>query len=83
VRIICSLLLVYQLVVVARIILEYIPVSSDHPLARVRSAFRAVTEPVLAPLRRVIPTVRMGSVGLDLSPLVLLVGINLIAAAIC
>jgi YggT family protein len=83
VRIVCSLLLIYQLVVIARIILEYIPVSYDHPLARVRSAFRAVTEPVLAPLRRLIPTVRMGSVGLDLSPLILLVGINLIAAAIC
>jgi YggT family protein len=83
VRIVCSLLLIYQLAVVARIILEYIPVSSDHPLARVRSGLRAVTEPVLAPLRRIIPTVRMGSVGLDLSPLVLLVGINLIAAAIC
>lgn len=82
-RIVCSLLLIYQLVVIARIILEYIPVSYDHPLARVRSAFRAVTEPVLAPLRRLIPTVRMGSVGLDLSPLILLVGINLIAAAIC
>lgn len=81
--ILCQVLLAYQLVVIARIILEYIPVSHDHPVGKVRSAFRAVTEPLLAPLRAIIPAVRIGGVGLDLSPLILLVVINLVAAAIC
>ena len=82
-EILCRILLIYQLVVIARIILEYIPVSYEHPLGKVRSVFRAVTEPLLAPLRAIIPAIRLGGVGLDLSPLILLVVINLVAAAIC
>ena len=82
-RIVCSILVAYQLVILARIIMEYIPVSYDHPLAKVRSGLRAVTEPLLAPLRAIIPAIRLGGVGLDLSPLILIVVINLLAAAIC
>ena len=82
-RIVCSILVAYQLVILARIIMEYIPVSYDHPLARVRAGLRAVTEPLLAPLRAIIPAIRLGGVGLDLSPLILIVVINLLAAAIC
>jgi YggT family protein len=83
VSIVCTLIWAYSLVVLARIILEYIPVSFDHPVARVRAAFRAVTEPVLAPIRAVLPPLRLGGVGLDLSPLVLLVALNVLAAVIC
>jgi YggT family protein len=49
----------------------------------VRSAFRSVTEPVLRPLRAILPPVRLGGVGLDLSPLVLLIALGILAAAIC
>lgn len=81
--ILCQVLLAYQLVVIARIILEYIPVTADHPVARVRRVFRAVTDPLLQPLRSIIPPVRMGGVGIDLSPLVLLIALSLLAGAIC
>jgi len=37
-----------------------------------------VTDPVLIPLRRVIPPIQIGSAALDLSPLVLLFGLSLI-----
>ncbi len=82
-EIICRILQIYSLVVIARIILEYIPGTFDHPVARIRRVFRAVTDPVLQPLRSVIPPVRMGGVGIDLSPLVLLVALSLLAGAIC
>lgn len=81
--IVCTVIWGYSLVVLARIVMEYVPVSHDHPVARVRSALRAVTEPVLAPIRSVLPPVRLGGVGLDLSPLVLLVGLNVLASLIC
>lgn len=81
--ILCYLIQAYSLVVLARIVLEWIPVSFDHPVARVRSAFRSVTEPVLRPLRAILPPVRLGGVGLDLSPLVLLIALGILAAAIC
>lgn len=80
---VCFILQAYWVVVVARIVLEWIPVSYDHPLARVRAALRAVTEPILAPLRAMIPAVRMGGMGLDLSPLILLLALSLLSGAIC
>ncbi len=39
--------------------------------------------PVLIPLRRIIPPVRMGGAALDLSPLVLLIGLSILSNAIC
>lgn len=79
----CRILQIYSLVVVARIILEWIPISYDHPVAKVRSVLRAATDPLLIPIRRMIPTVRMGGMGLDLSPLILILLINLVASLIC
>lgn len=81
--IICRILQIYSLVVIARIILEYVPVTFDHPVARIRSGFRAVTDPLLRPLRAMIPPVRLGGVGIDLSPLVLLVTLSILASVIC
>jgi YggT family protein len=83
VGILCWLIQAYALVVFARIVFEWIPVSDEHPLARVRAVLRALTEPALRPLRAIIPTIRMGEVGLDLSPLVLVLGLSLLAGAIC
>ena len=81
--ILCWLIQAYALVVFARIVFEWIPVSDEHPLARVRAVLRALTEPALRPLRAIIPTIRMGDVGLDLSPLVLVLLLSLLAGAIC
>jgi len=83
VSVLCFILQVYWLVVIARIILEWIPVSFDHPVARLRAVLRAATEPVLAPLRALIPPIRMGGMGLDLSPLILLIGLSILTGAIC
>jgi YggT family protein len=80
---VCRIIQVYALVVIARVILEYVPISYDHPVARVRSVFRAVTDPLLIPIRSVLPTVRMGGVGIDLSPLVLIIGLNVLVAILC
>ena len=82
-NILCAALQLYWIVVVARIIMEWIPVSYDHPLARLRSILRSATEPVMGPLRAIIPPVRLGGAGLDLSPIVLLLGLSLLSGAIC
>lgn len=63
--------------------MEWIPVSYDHPLARVRSILRSLTEPLLAPLRAIIPPVRLGGVALDLSPLILLVALSILTSVVC
>lgn len=62
---------IYRYVVLAAVIASWVAPGSDHPVVRL---LEKVTEPVFAPIRRVLPS--MG--GLDLSPLVVLVGLSLI-----
>ena len=81
--IVCAVLRAYTIVVFARVILEWVPVGDAHPVGRIRHVLRLVTQPLLAPLRALIPPVRMGSVAVDLSPLVLILGLNLLAQVLC
>ena len=81
--VVCWLIQAYALVVFARIVLEWIPVSYEHPVGRVRSVLRVLTEPALRPLRALLPPVRLGSVAIDLSPLVLVLGLSILAGIIC
>ena len=50
-----QLLNLYLIVLVARAVLSWFPLSPGSPLAPVASFLYTVTEPVLGPLRRVIP----------------------------
>jgi YggT family protein len=61
----------YSLVVLVAVILSWIRLDPRHPLATI--VYR-LTEPVLAPIRQVLPP--MG--GLDLSPMVLLIGLQVL-----
>ena len=81
--IICGLLQIYIFVIFGRIILEWIQVPSDHPVGAVRRGLATVVDPVLRPLRRVIPPVRIGMGALDFSPLILIVGIVILQGVIC
>jgi YggT family protein len=81
--IVCSLIQLYILVVFARILLDWVRVPSEHVVGKVRSVLATVVDPVLIPLRRIIPPVRMGGAALDLSPLVLLIGLSILLSAIC
>jgi YggT family protein len=62
---------VYSLVVLAAVVLSWIGLGPDHPLVR---STGALTEPLLQPIRRVLPAVG----GFDLSPVVLLVALRLL-----
>jgi YggT family protein len=57
---------VLQLLVLARVIISWVPVNRYHPLVRV---IHDLTEPMLRPLRAVL---RTGAGGIDFSPLILL-----------
>jgi YggT family protein len=83
VSIICGLLQAYTLILFARIVFEWIPISYDHPIARLRGLLRSVTEPLLAPLRALIPPVRTGAMNLDLTPLILILALSILASRIC
>jgi len=53
-----------------------------HPVRKVYDAIDRVLQPVLSPLRRVLPPVRLGNVALDLSPLVLIIGLSILRGLI-
>lgn len=72
------ILQIYFYAVLAWVILSWIPTSSGHPLGRVSSFLDRIILPVIRPLRRVIPPLRLGGGMLDLSPIVLLLGINIL-----
>lgn len=78
----CPVLTVYMVVVFGRILLSWFPLAPGTVLAGVQTLAYALTEPVLGPLRRVIPAVGFGGMGLDLSPIIVLFGIQIIQQAI-
>ena len=61
----------YSLVVLVSVIVSWLNLAEDNPLVKVT---RTLTEPVLAPIRRLLPT----GAGIDISPMLLLLGIRLL-----
>lgn len=61
----------YTYVVLASVILSWVPLEPSNPFVRF---VNALTEPVLKPIREVLPK----SLGIDFSPLVLLIALSII-----
>ncbi len=74
----CWVLQVYIFVLIARILLSWFPISGGSALAGVYDFLRRLTDPILDPLRRLIPPIRLGTVALDLSPLIVFFGIQIL-----
>ena len=72
---ICAIANIYVLIVIARTISAFFPISSGSPFLPVVDFLYKATEPVFAPIRRVLPTVGP----FDFTPLVVIIGVNVIA----
>ncbi|MFO7549422.1 MAG: YggT family protein [Acidimicrobiia bacterium] len=79
----CFLLQIYSFAVLLWVILSWIRIGADHPLGRVVVFLDRIIYPVVLPLRRVLPPIRLGGAMLDLSPIVLLLGIALLQRLVC
>jgi YggT family protein len=79
VTIICALITAYLIVLGARAIMSWFPIRPGTPAASIYGILHDLTEPVLAPLRRVIPPAGM----FDLSFLVLFVLLTILRAFVC
>lgn len=77
-QVVCALLTTYLIVLFARAILSWLPPSSGG-LATVTRVLFDLTEPVLAPLRRIVPPTGM----FDLSFLILVIGISVLRNSVC
>jgi YggT family protein len=60
------------------LVIAYARISYDSPVIKVQRVLSAIVEPVLRPIRRIIPTAQVGGVGLDLSVLVLFLVIDVV-----
>lgn len=80
---ICTLLNLYLIAIFARIILSWFPVSPGGLAAQLFSFLYTITEPVLGPIRRAIPPLGVGGMGMDLSPIVVIIGVRVLAGILC
>ena len=81
--IICFLLQIFSLLLLVRVVFSWFPVSPDGFAAVIAGFLSFLTDPILVPLRKVLPPVRFGSVFMDLSPIVAFFGIALLQNFIC
>ena len=86
--IVCVVLTVYTILLFARVIVSWAymfgfrpPLSG--PTRKILDLLEDVTDPVLRPLRAMIPPIRAGGVGIDLSIIVAFVILIVLQQAIC
>ena len=68
---IASLIHIYTLILFAAVIITWLPIERSNPI---RQFLELLTEPVLKPVRKLLPD--MG--GLDLSPIIVLIGLQVL-----
>ena len=80
---VCIAIQLYMVIVFERIIMSCFQPTPGTTSPQIYEVFDRLTEPVLAPIRSVLPPVRMGVAALDLSPIVLFLVGTLLLRAIC
>ena len=76
------LLEVYILVLLGRAVISWFPLSPGTPLETVARILERLTEPVLRPVRRILPPVRLGGTALDLSIIVVFFALQIFGPVI-
>ena len=76
---ICTILYLYWFVILARVLFSWVRVQPGTAVGSVYSVVYSLTEPVLGPIRRVIPPMRMGLAAIDVGPIIVL----LVVIVIC
>jgi YggT family protein len=79
VALVCELLTVYLLILFARAVLSWFPIRPDSGLVTVLRVLDRIIDPVLQPIRRVVPPMGM----LDMSYLVLVIAVLVIKSIVC
>ena len=80
---VCSLLQLYMLVLLVRVVMSWFTISPHGTGATLAGFLYLVTDPVLVPLRRILPPIQMGAMAVDLSPVVAFFGISLLMGLLC
>lgn len=76
-ELIVTIVFLFELAIIGRVILSWFPLSNSGARA-VMDVLVRITEPVLGPVRRVLPSFG----GLDLSPIVVILVLNVVLRAL-
>lgn len=72
-------ILIYEIILIARILMSWIPLDRSNPtIDSIVRFLYDITEPVMAPVRNVLPP--MG--GFDFSPIVVFIGLQVISSLV-
>lgn len=77
----CLILQMFLVLIFVRIVLSWFP-STGGLVDQINRIVIGATEWAMAPLRRIIPPVRLGAAALDLSPIVIIIGIGLLSSVL-
>jgi YggT family protein len=82
-RFVCIALSLYWIVLFVRIIASWFPPPRyGSPMAPVMRVVYGLTDPILRPLRNLIPPLRAGMMAIDFSPIIVFIGIGILQRAI-
>ncbi|MGH1491964.1 MAG: YggT family protein [Acidimicrobiales bacterium] len=82
-RYVCILILAFQFVFLLRMVLSFFPIREGTLFASVRELSMAATEPVVFPLRQKLPPLPGALAGFGIAELVVLIGVQILAAIFC
>ena len=77
-EILCAAVTIYFFLLIARILISWFPINPDGGMAAVAGFLYLVTDPLLRPLRGVIPPLRIGAVALDMSVIIVIFAYQLL-----
>ncbi len=75
--ILCDLVTVYFIVLIVRIILSWVP-DLPEPLRPAANLVSRLTDPVLQPVRGLLPAARVGPAAIDFSPIIVFLVLSLL-----
>ncbi len=81
-RIVIDLVQLYILILFVRIIASWFPINPFSRVARALRVVAAITDPILVPVRRLLPPLRIGAGALDLSPLIVFVALEILLSVL-
>jgi YggT family protein len=79
VSIICGALGIFIFMVYARVILSWFPANPNGAFGQIARIIYQITDPVMLPVQRALPLVGP----LDLSPIVVVIGLSILQSVIC
>jgi YggT family protein len=77
-RIIIDIVQLYLVLIFIRIVMSWIPVDPWSRWAKYVRWLDRATDPVLVPVRRIIPPLRIGGGAVDISPMIVIVALEIL-----